>query len=465
MLAAPKKQLLDPRRQCMRAVLESGRTPKCSVYEIVSFLHPARFLNVPDCPSYALLAREKIYKNDAIGTYLGSVHQADLFHADYNENDLIKQVYAYDMNKELFQSAVSEPGPSLVCESLSIGGNETRFINDLWCRSGKNIKNAEAEPLFNPLDSGKPIQVIRATKQIEKGDEIISDYGEMFWNKISTSLCLEHHNFQLRVQPQVRKQENLLKCLLNGMNINESKKLVEEEEKLLSEIKEKEKNNLLLNKKINNHNNNQHSNSNSNNSKEDKSDSPPTLDHSAAPSSSSSLSPLPSSSSSSAAPSSSTSSTSSPIAYIDLTQPSSSVEPAPSSSSSSSAVSPSPSFPPLPPPRISVIPDIPLPQPPNLLRSYYHPYNQFDVYYEHLEHQPVRYDPIKHYDEYHIQLRIDEIKYQYGKEKEKKNIAYNQANKLANLKEKLIKKEENNRSRGNESEVAKRSSIRVNEVK
>lgn len=112
----------------LQDVLETGRCPKAAVYEVVSLRHPARFYTSPDFATYALLARETIQPREPIGVYIGKVHLAEPFHDNCKPEDRIKQVYAYDMPTDLFPPAYK--GPPLVCESLSIGGNETRFVND-----------------------------------------------------------------------------------------------------------------------------------------------------------------------------------------------------------------------------------------------------------------------------------------------------------------------------------------------
>lgn len=216
--AAGKNCSVANLKPSLKTVLETGRCPKAAVYEVVSLRHPARFYSPPDAAIYALIARETIEKNEPIGVYVGKVHEAAPFHGDYTPEDRIKQVYAYDMNASLFDGILN-PGtaasaaaaasfqvalPDLVCESLSIGGNETRFVNDSWCRrGGTKSKNAEAAPEFDPIHGNMPVMVIRATRRIQKGEEIVTDYGETFWCKISTALCAEHQAFQQKATAQI----------------------------------------------------------------------------------------------------------------------------------------------------------------------------------------------------------------------------------------------------------------------
>jgi len=208
---APKPGPLKP---ALQTVFETGRCPKAAVYEVVSLRHPARFYTAPDCPTYALLARESINAKEPIGVYVGKVHIAQTFHESCSSNeDRIKQVYTYGMQEELFPPGYN--GPGLVCESLSIGGNETRYVNDCWNRrGGGESANAEAMLMWDPLHGNLPVMVIFARRNIAKGEEIVTDYGTTFWNKISPALVTEHQNYQSMVQVQLDKTERLVRQTL-----------------------------------------------------------------------------------------------------------------------------------------------------------------------------------------------------------------------------------------------------------
>jgi len=209
----PPPRMSHAQRSALQAVFETGRSPKAAVYEVLSKKHPARFYSPPDGACYALLARETIQPREPIGVYVGRVHLAEVFHEQYGEEDRIKQVYAYSMNSELFPKAYT--GPSLICESLSFGGNEMRFVNDVWCRrGGERCKNAEATLFFDTAHDNMPVMVICANRLINKGEEILTDYGSGFWNKISTALAREHKNYQDKVEAQLRDMEQRLAELL-----------------------------------------------------------------------------------------------------------------------------------------------------------------------------------------------------------------------------------------------------------
>ena len=206
-------RLSRPQNEALAEILRTGRCPKAAVYEVVSLRHPARFYCSPDYPAYALLARQRIDAGEPIGVYIGKMWTHDKFHGDSKPEDKIKQVYAYDLSSELFPKQYR--GEALVCESLSIGGNETRYVNDVWCRrGGGGARNAEASLMFHfdaRLQQHVPVMVICASRTIHKGDEIITDYGTGFWNKISTALVREHEIFMQKSQTQLQETEKILR--------------------------------------------------------------------------------------------------------------------------------------------------------------------------------------------------------------------------------------------------------------
>lgn len=126
-----------------------GHLNKCSVYEVLNTYHPVRFLTPPDQPCYAVLATDVIREHEGIGLYLGSFEEADRFveKGAQDDNYLVRQVYAYDLvGSQLHSSYI---GPDLIVESL-IFGNETRFINDAFCRSVpvEEAVNAQAQVVW-----------------------------------------------------------------------------------------------------------------------------------------------------------------------------------------------------------------------------------------------------------------------------------------------------------------------------
>lgn len=164
-------------------VIATGGTPKCSVYEIISRLHPARYLSVPDEAVYALVADEDISPSEAIGVYVGVLREANRFH----RCDWRGQVYAYDL---LAKDIEGYDGPDLVIESLRYG-NECRFINDVHTRQG-GLRTVNAEA-FAVWDSKRqlPVVLIFASRHIYKHEEIIVDYGKHFWKKVTPTLTKE----------------------------------------------------------------------------------------------------------------------------------------------------------------------------------------------------------------------------------------------------------------------------------
>ena len=56
--------------------------------------------------------------------------------------------------------------------------------------------------MFDHVHSGMPVMVICATRVIQKGEEIITDYGEFFWTKISSALVRDEQARARQVEPQ-----------------------------------------------------------------------------------------------------------------------------------------------------------------------------------------------------------------------------------------------------------------------
>jgi len=72
----------------------------------------------------------------------------------------------------------------------------------------------QAMLMFDHVHSGMPVMVICATRVIQKGEEIITDYGEFFWTKISSALVREHQSFHQKAGPQIDALEARLRELV-----------------------------------------------------------------------------------------------------------------------------------------------------------------------------------------------------------------------------------------------------------
>jgi len=139
-------------------------------------------------------------RGDAIGTYVGVYRDFEKFH-EASDADATKQVYAYDLgaaqvpgppNPWLSEEQKQLPldkqlcyrGGDLIIESLYYG-NEVRFMNDAYGRAGSDATvNARASIVWDRVRQW-PCILVRAIHPIERGDEIICDYGDDFWNKVA----------------------------------------------------------------------------------------------------------------------------------------------------------------------------------------------------------------------------------------------------------------------------------------
>ncbi|VVU95762.1 hypothetical protein CPAV1605_1518 [seawater metagenome] len=65
------------------------------------------------------------------------------------------------------------------CIDAELEGNETRFINDY-----RNIKSYPNVMFQKTNVNNKRVILIIVIKEIKEGDEILSDYGETYWENI-----------------------------------------------------------------------------------------------------------------------------------------------------------------------------------------------------------------------------------------------------------------------------------------
>jgi len=207
-------------------VIRSGDVPKASIYEVVSLRHPARFFTRPDQSAFALVATRSYGKLEAIGTYIGVFRDFDQFHKASDQHAM-KQVYAYDCmaaqipgppNPHLSAAEKARPvreqlsyrGGDLIVESLYYG-NEVRFMNDCYGRSGADATvNAHASIVWD-RERQWPCILVRATYPIAKGDEIVCDYGDEFWNKVARSLMMDHASYADEVRELIRDTEEWMR--------------------------------------------------------------------------------------------------------------------------------------------------------------------------------------------------------------------------------------------------------------
>ena len=119
-----------------------------------------------------------------IGAYIGRVRTLNDYNASANP---FSAVYTYNLDPL---------GLDLVIDSLH-AGNALRFMNDCFARAGgPRTCNAQPRYLFD-ADTRRPNCFILCTAKqgIKKGEEIVTDYGRAYWNRICRALLSEHGRY------------------------------------------------------------------------------------------------------------------------------------------------------------------------------------------------------------------------------------------------------------------------------
>jgi hypothetical protein len=188
-------------------MIMNGYTPKCTVAEVVALCHPVRYYTPPCVRAYAMIANDRIAKAEPIGIYVGTLWEENKSQCTRDKD----QVYAYSISKQ----DIGYKGPDLVVENKT-AGNECRFINDCFMRSDSDRSvNVTSALVWAPCkDNPKnliPCILYQATSIIQKGDEIVTDYGFSFWKKVINSTQASHDEYQYRVTAIIRHLEQLHK--------------------------------------------------------------------------------------------------------------------------------------------------------------------------------------------------------------------------------------------------------------
>lgn len=87
-----------------------------------------------------------------------------------------------------------------------VAGNETRFINDF--RNTGHQPNVDFHVEFEPL-LGVLTCRVTSCRQIKKGDEILTDYGDEYWSAIHANQPLYQQPQQNTRKPAIKRQPQL----------------------------------------------------------------------------------------------------------------------------------------------------------------------------------------------------------------------------------------------------------------
>lgn len=106
---------------------------------------------------YGLFATEDFQKFDILGQYTGNI-----------VNSSNGGIYVASLDK-----------CNIDAQKI---GNELRFINDF-----RNISNSENVVIRTSYIDKKPRVIFIVTKDIKKGDQLLTDYGDDYWKCINNS--------------------------------------------------------------------------------------------------------------------------------------------------------------------------------------------------------------------------------------------------------------------------------------
>ena len=181
----------------VKAARASGRVSRAAIHRLISLHHPARLYAPPNQPSFALVATAAMRKEACVGAYVGKVYTAEEYNKSKHPYDC---VYGYEV--DCFDL-------ELVIDSLQ-AGNALRFMNDCFARrAGRLTTNVSARFLFDAV-SRRPNNFILVSAQagVRKGEELVTDYGRKYWNRIVRALLKAHGRFgdQARLLIQALRQ-------------------------------------------------------------------------------------------------------------------------------------------------------------------------------------------------------------------------------------------------------------------
>jgi hypothetical protein len=79
-------------------------------------------------------------------------------------------------------------------------GNAARFANDCWCRDQPKSVNLDAEFRWHVVgDIGFPVVFLIANRTIDKGAELVNDYGLSYWRIVWKRLQRDHTEYWVSV--------------------------------------------------------------------------------------------------------------------------------------------------------------------------------------------------------------------------------------------------------------------------
>ncbi|GFH62012.1 hypothetical protein CTEN210_18488 [Chaetoceros tenuissimus] len=168
-----------------KAVINETFHDNVEVIEITDKCHPVKLYGLPDRQAFGLRAKKEILKGSPVLAYGGRIVQ-DL---DYEAS---RDGYIFDA-----KLPEEYKGPQLYIDGrMSIGG----MINDPWTPSGfrKRDGNLYAVHHWDEVTSTPQI-VFYAIRTIDKGEELLYNYGDEYWRENWLKLMRDHAEYAAKV--------------------------------------------------------------------------------------------------------------------------------------------------------------------------------------------------------------------------------------------------------------------------
>jgi hypothetical protein len=180
----------------VRAMMKSSILDYVQVREILDTRNPAKLFAIPGHKVHGVFANRDFDEGDPVMCYAGYLMDNDLSKVD--------NAYMFDIQSDLYCKELPE---MIISGEESIAG----LINDAVSLGGTEIRNYNLVPVdtFDP-ETKNPMILLRATRKIYKGEELLYSYGEKFWKYIWKDLMQEHSKFIIRTEQHIKQLENLL---------------------------------------------------------------------------------------------------------------------------------------------------------------------------------------------------------------------------------------------------------------
>jgi hypothetical protein len=163
--------------------VHGGIHPDIRVREILELHHPARFYTSPHHAARALVAINHIAQGTPVLAYIGEMMEEPEYERRMQNKP--EGCYGWEIDVASIRRFCPDyNGPSIVIDSTQ-RGNAARFANDKWGRREESqAVNVSVETRWDSRHN-VPFILLRASRAIRPNEEIVCDYGDGFWRKVT----------------------------------------------------------------------------------------------------------------------------------------------------------------------------------------------------------------------------------------------------------------------------------------